>query len=144
MGGEVKVQGYSFSLTAKVVVGRPQRIDVALCPLVRLEARRVVTNVVDFGVVHLHGAFCEGRVIGKTDNVDAYYLSTPHEESYYGIADLEGLPTMLKKKVPLRGPVRMMAHYTGSVPRGLKVGLEWMFCLSFQGPAKVLERRAVA
>jgi hypothetical protein len=135
---EVRVQGYSFSLWTKVTLGVPKRIDVSLCPLTRMEARRAVANVGESGLVMLHGVFHKGREFVSRQILtypDAYYFS-PN-----GIGVEAGL---LRRPELLRGPVRMMAYYTGKVPEGWQAGSEWLFSLTLQGPARVIERRRVA
>jgi hypothetical protein len=51
---EVRVQGYSFSLWEKVILGTPKTIDVTLTPLVSMHARRVMTNVAEGNLFVIH------------------------------------------------------------------------------------------
>ena len=140
MVAELKVQGYSFSLSEHVVLGTPKRIDACLVPRVAMQARRVTTNVPSkwFGVVDLHGVFYRGRAIGRSANIDAAWLS-PSQELCHGGGEV----TDVSPSSPwLRGPVRLLAQYTGAVPEGYKEGFPFLFIVTLQGPARIVERRA--
>jgi hypothetical protein len=136
---KLKVQGYSFSLTEPVVLGTPKRIDTCLCPLVTMQARRVVTQTREPGVIFVHGVFCRGKNLLEGVVTDAFYISAKNDEAYAGLDDY---PTLLKKSMPLGGPIRLLADYTGAIPEGYKAGFPYLFVLTLQGPAKLVSRSA--
>lgn len=141
MSTEVKVQGYSLSLSEPVVLGTPKRIDTCLCPLVVMQARRVVTQTREPGVVVVHGVFCRGKNVLEGGVTDVFYISAKNDEAYAGL-ELEDYPTTIKRPVLLRGPIRLLADYTGAIPEGYKAGFPYLFVLTLQGPCKVVDRSA--
>ena len=121
---KVKVQGYSFSLNAKLVMGTEAAIHRTLQPNVMIRPKRMVTNVHVPAMVTLSSVQVANVnvLIGESDDAYIYGPNSFGLENEFPTLDTSTRATMT-------------GSYSGYVPNHYDKDYPFTFVLTFQGPA---------
>jgi hypothetical protein len=129
----IRAEGYSFSLSVKLVLGEPSGFSTREWTLRAVQPRAMVTN-----------APCPGFVVLESVEVDAILLRPFLVDGRHAACDAFAFsvdkadsPEDEELGAPLcdHGAV-MVGRYSGLVPEGYKAGFEFPFCLTLQGRAE--------
>jgi hypothetical protein len=120
----VKVQGYSFSLTQQLTLNAPQGFLQTLQPNAKIRPTRMFANVMWPGFVTLSSV--------QVANVSVLLGATDDSYNYSPLAQgtVNNFPTL-----DTSTRATMSGDYTGFVPPGYANGFNFLFTLTFQGPA---------
>ena len=121
---KVKIQGYSFSLNAALVLNVASTYNVTLSPSAKIHPKRAVTNITSPAMVYLTSLQVANVnvLIGATDDAYVYGPS-----SFGMVTEFPTLDTSLR--------ATMAGNYSGFVPPGYTNNFAYTYLLTFQGPA---------
>jgi hypothetical protein len=121
---ELKIQGYSFSLNAPLVMGKKGYFNKTLQPNSKIRPKRLVTNVGSPHMVTLSALQIANVnvLIGESDDACIYGPNSLGLENEFPTLDTSTRMTMT-------------GTYSGHVPRDFKKGTRFLFILTVQGPA---------